>query len=70
MNRSRLKLVHKRKPQEDDDFSFMPPYAEQAKYLMLADKFLALNGTHSSGEKVVSIEHEEKNLQSKKREAA
>lgn len=69
MNRSRLKLVHKRKPQEDNDLSFMPSYAEQAKYLMLADKFLALDGTHHRRGEVLSIEVR-RNLQSKKKTAA
>jgi hypothetical protein len=43
MKRARLKLVHRRKPPVDD-LSFMPPYAEQAKYLALANAFLARNG--------------------------
>ena len=28
-----------------DDISFSPPYSEQAKYLLLADKFLSTNGS-------------------------
>ena len=38
MKRSRLKLVPK---QQADDLSFPPPFDEQAKYLKLADDFLA-----------------------------
>jgi hypothetical protein len=39
MNRSRLKKAAERPP--EDDFSFPPPFSEQAKYLALADKFLS-----------------------------
>jgi|KBSMisStandDraft_5_1062788.scaffolds.fasta_scaffold32515_3 hypothetical protein len=38
-----LKIVRKRK-QEPDDLSFMPPYAEQAKYIELANAFLSSHG--------------------------
>lgn len=56
MNRGRLKLVHKRKPQVDD-LSFMPAYAEQGKYLVLADTFLAQNGNGKpQHDNLVSIE--------------
>jgi len=42
MKRSRLKLV----PQaQADDLSFPPPFDEQAKYLKLADDFLARTST-------------------------
>jgi len=39
MKRSPGKLVHERKLQKDD-FSFLPPHSEHAKYLQLADNFL------------------------------
>lgn len=41
MKRSRLK---KKAEGPHDDISFLPPYSEQAKYLVLADKFLSSNG--------------------------
>ena len=41
MKRSRLKLVPKAPA---DDLSFLPPFNEQAKYLKLADDFLARTG--------------------------
>jgi hypothetical protein len=35
------------------DLAFLPPYSEQAKYLLLADKFLSPNGSRHN---VVSID--------------
>jgi hypothetical protein len=52
MKRSRLKK-QARGPQVDD-LSFLPPYSEQSKFLLLADKFLS---THGSRHNVVSIEN-------------
>jgi len=49
MKRSRLRLVHKRKPKVED-LSFLPPYSEQAKYIDLANNFLAPNEFGYSGE--------------------
>jgi hypothetical protein len=51
MKRSRLKKEAER-PHEDD-LSFPPQYSEQSKYLILADKFLSLNGPRRN---VVSID--------------
>lgn len=68
MNRSRLKLVPKRKPQQNDELSFMPAYRQQAKYLMLADKFLALDKTEKARDDVVLIE-KNKSLSPKKKAA-
>lgn len=43
MKRSRLeKPAQKPARSEVDDLSFPPPYSEQAKYLFLADIFLAM----------------------------
>jgi hypothetical protein len=47
----RLKLVPKAEP----DISFPPPFTDQAKYIELADKFLASDHSHTNG-KVQSIE--------------
>jgi hypothetical protein len=43
MKRTRLKKVFE-KPGADD-LAFPPPYSEQAKYLLLADKFLSTQGS-------------------------
>ena len=51
----RLKIVRKRK-QEEDDLSFIPPYSEQAKYLDLANAFLSLQNTEENQQKVICIE--------------
>jgi hypothetical protein len=51
MKRTRLKKVAG-KP-HGNDLSFPPPYSEQAKYLLLADKFLSTNGSRHD---VVSID--------------
>lgn len=50
-NRS-LKIVRKRK-QEKDDLSFMPPYSEQAKYIELANISLSSDGAELTQEKKV-----------------
>jgi len=52
MKRSRLKLVPK---QQADDLSFPPPFDEQAKYLKLADDFLA-RAEEQSKRKLQSID--------------
>jgi len=46
------KLVPKAKP----DISFPPPFADQAKYVELADKFLATDQPQAGNGKVESIE--------------
>jgi len=38
---------------EADDLSFPPPYPEQSKFLLIAEKFLSTNGSRHN---VVSIE--------------
>jgi hypothetical protein len=56
MKRRRLKLVYKRKAQADD-LSFMPPYSEQARYIALANTFLASNGFgNTARDKVADID--------------
>jgi hypothetical protein len=55
MKRGRQKLVHKRKPQADD-LSFMPPYADQARYIDLANAFLSLNGDHRGHRDIVGAD--------------
>ena len=50
MKHSRLK---KKAGGPHDDISFLPPYSEQAKYLLLADKFLSTNGSRYN---VISID--------------
>ena len=50
----RLKVVPKPKP----DLSFPPPFTEQAKYVELADKFLASEESQSTDEKIHAIEAE------------
>jgi hypothetical protein len=64
MKRSR----RKKKAQEPDahDLSFPTPYAEQAKYLYLADRFLSTNGTRHN---VVRIDTH-KNFKANKKKAA
>jgi len=54
MKRSPLKLVHERKLQKDD-FSFLPPHSEHAKYLQLADDFLNNGGVESEHSNVIPI---------------
>lgn len=49
----RLKIVRKRK-QEEDDLSFIPPYFQQAKYLDLANAFLLPHGARQAN--VISLE--------------
>ena len=55
MNRSRLKLVRQA---QADDLSFPPPFDEQAKYLKLADDFLARTSSEQqrTKDKVQSID--------------
>lgn len=53
MKRSWLKLVPKRKA---SDLAFLPPFSEQAKYLALADQFIALDKTEPREGKVVRID--------------
>jgi len=52
VKRPRPKLVPKAKP----DISFPPPFADQAKYVELADKFLATDQPQAGNGKVQSIE--------------
>ncbi len=56
MKRNRLKLVSEAPAGEADDLSFPPPFGEQAKYLKLADEFLARTSVEQeqSG-KIISI---------------
>ncbi len=56
MRRNRLKLVSEAPAREADDLSFPPPFGEQAKYLKLADEFLARTSVEQeqSG-KIISI---------------
>jgi len=56
MRRNRLKLVSEAPAGEADDLSFPPPFGEQAKYLKLADEFLARTSVEQeqSG-KIISI---------------
>lgn len=65
MKRSRLKLVQKRKPLVDD-LSFMPPYAEQARYIELANTFLSRNGLSHPHKNVVSINQRRPRLEKPK----
>jgi len=51
MKRTRLKKVAQKA--RTDDLAFLPPYSDQAKYLLLADKFLS---TNRSRDAVVSID--------------
>jgi hypothetical protein len=65
MKPSRLRLVHKRKPQADD-LSFMPPYSEQARYIELANTFLARNGFVKGDDKdLTEVDQEGKSGQKK-----
>jgi hypothetical protein len=40
---------------QSDDLSFFPPYSQQAKYLLLADKFLSNKVATKTDEKIVYI---------------
>jgi len=51
MKNSRLKK--KTEEPHGDDLAFLPPYSEQAKYVLLADKALSKNGSRHN---VVSID--------------
>ena len=65
MKRGRLKIQAGRP--HADDLSFLPPYSEQAKYLLLADKFLSTNGARHN---VVQIESSRYFHNAKKRKKA
>lgn len=64
MKRSRPKQMAKRP--HVDDLSFLPPYSEQAKYLLLADKFLSTDGFHN----LVAIDSHKHFKRKKKRKKA
>jgi len=53
MPRNRVRI--QKPPKRKDNLSFPVPYREQAKYLKLADDFLALHERHDS-DKVVPID--------------
>ena len=56
MKRNRLKLVSEAPAREADDLSFPPPFGEQAKYLKLADEFLArTSDEQEQSGKIISI---------------
>jgi hypothetical protein len=57
MKRNRLKLVSEAPAREADDLSFPPPFGEQAKYLKLADEFLARTSVEQEQRngKIISI---------------
>jgi hypothetical protein len=46
-----------------DDLAFPLPLGEQAKYLELADKFLALDQRHNGKGKVISIDRDRRGFQ-------
>jgi hypothetical protein len=54
-----------------NDIAFPPPYAEQSKYLVLADKFLSSDGSEAPGsetaQNVISIESGESFRRHKKK---
>jgi len=64
MKRSRLKK--KAVWPHADDLSFLPPYSEQAKYLILADKFLSTNGTRHNVVQIDSSKHFQRTQKKKK----
>jgi hypothetical protein len=64
MKRTRKKAVPK---PPADDLSFIPPYCEQAPYLLLADKFLSLDG---SRQKVGSVDSNKRFRRTKKQKKA
>jgi hypothetical protein len=66
MKRTRLKQQAKG-PHED--LSFLPPYSDQAKYLLLADKFLSTNG-HRNVVRIDSSKHFKRGKQDKGKSAA
>ena len=53
MERSRKKI--RKMPEEQTDLSFPVPYGEQAKFLQLADEFLALD-TEPQNSNVIPID--------------
>jgi hypothetical protein len=57
MKCNRLKLVSQAPAPEADDLSFPPPFEEQAKYLRLADEFLARTSVEQEQRKgrIISI---------------
>lgn len=63
MKRARLKKVAQ-KP--DDDLAFLPPYSEQAKYLLVADNFLSTNGSRHYLISINGSEHSQREKKAKK----
>jgi len=59
-----------RKADPESDLSFPPPFQQQAKYLSLADKFLANNNGHLPGGKVQAIDSSRHFRRANKKEAA
>jgi hypothetical protein len=64
MKHSRLKK--KAAGPQVDDLSFLPPYSEQAKYLLLADKFLSTNGVRGNVVRIDSSKHFQRGNKKKK----
>jgi hypothetical protein len=58
-----------RKADPESDLSFPPPFQQQAKYLSLADQFLANNNGHVRPRKVQAIDSS-KHFQKAKKKAA
>jgi len=58
-----------RKADPESDLSFPPPFQQQAKYLSLADQFLANNNGHFRGGKVQAIDSSRHFRRSKKKAA-
>jgi hypothetical protein len=58
-----------RKADPESDLSFPPPFQQQAKYLSLADQFLANNNGHVRQRKVQAIDSS-KHFQKAKKKAA
>jgi hypothetical protein len=71
-----VRLRHMRQPKRtrkadpESDLSFPPPFQEQAKYLSLADQFLANNNGHFRGGKVQAIDSSRHIQRAKKKKAA
>jgi hypothetical protein len=58
---------HIRKAGPESDLSFPPPFQQQAKYLSLADQFLANNNGH--GRKIQAIDSSKRFRRVKKKAA-
>jgi hypothetical protein len=58
-----------RKADPESDLSFPPPFQQQAKYLSLADQFLATNNGHGPGKKVQEIDSSKHFRRAKKKAA-